>query len=261
MGFLEKKDIYLAGSGIRSFLDLTLYTQKILKECEVIYSTVGIPTLEDYLKGIAKRVVDLRSKYYLEGRNRMDIYRDITKHVMEGARKTPPVALLMHGHPLLFVTLAQWIQDLAGQEKLSVEVIPAVSCLDRLFVDLNLDIGPKGIQIFAANLAMSQNLPLNPRVDCLLFQIGAPFGLQHEFRPTYPEDIAPLQEYLLRYYPSENPVTVVESAIELGPESKLSHGRLGALQELALAFNYTASLYIPAAILPSSSEKIRKTEV
>lgn len=245
MDILEKKDIYLAGSGILSFLDLSLYTQKVLKECAVVFSTVGIPTLEEYLKTINQRTVDLRARYYIEGRNRLDIYKDITKHVLDAAKQDTPVALLMHGHPLLFVTLSQWIQELAGQARLSVEVIPAISCLDRLFVDLNLDIGPKGIQIFAATLAMGQNIPLNPKVDCLLFQIGAPLSLLHEFRPTYPDDIAPLQNYLGKYYSADHPVTVVESAVELGRQSVLSKGTIGELGKLAPAFNYTASLYIP----------------
>lgn len=245
MGLLDKKDIYLTGSGVRSFLDLTLYAQKVLKECEVVFTLIDIHSLQDYLKEITKRTVDLIPKYYREGRHRFEIYKDVANHIIEAARKERPVVLLLHGHPLVYSTVSQLILKMAKEENFSVEVIPGISALDRIFVDLNLDISQKGIQIFEASAALHYQIDLNPRVDCILFQIGAPLGPIHEARPTRADDIYPLRDYLLKFFPPSHEVTVVESSVELGIETKLTKGPLGDLTKLAPAFNYTASLYIP----------------
>lgn len=246
MTLLKNCDLYLAGSGVRSFLDLGLYTQKVLRESEAVFVLIGIKSLEDYLRQIVQNLVDLKEMFYHEGRHRGDIYRDISQYVVQEAKKKRPSTLLLHGHPLVFSTVSQLVLQLAAKEGLDVEVLPAVSSLDRIFVDLKLDIATRGIQILDAVAAMHRGVMLNPKIDCLLFQVGAPLGPIHEFRDTTPEDLLPLQEYLLRFYPTNQTVQVVESAVELGHESIVTPGKLGRLGDLAAAFNYTVSLYIPA---------------
>jgi hypothetical protein len=62
-----------------SFLDISLYTQKVLRECRTVYFLHDLPTLERYLHEITLRAVNLAPIYYLDGRNRTDIYEDIVR--------------------------------------------------------------------------------------------------------------------------------------------------------------------------------------
>ena len=240
-------DIYLLGSGVLSFLDVTLYTQKILRQCKTVFFLHDLPTLERFLKEITPNPVNLMPIYYVDGRNRTDIYQDIARHVIEGAEKEKPIALLMHGHPLVYSSISRLILTQCRDRGIGVEVVPAVSSLDRMFIDLGLDIAERGLQVLSAAMAVNEGIVLNPKVGCIFFQIGnATSPLANRQRKTLPDEVTPFKEYLLAFYPPEHVVYVVESAVELGFESRVTPAELGRLEEAAPVMNYTTSLYVPA---------------
>ena len=51
-------DLYLLGSGVLSFLDVTLYTQKILRQCKTVFFLHDMPTLGRFLKEITPNPVN-----------------------------------------------------------------------------------------------------------------------------------------------------------------------------------------------------------
>ena len=242
-----KADLYLLGSGVLSFFDVTLLTQQILKEVKTVYHLVDLHTVERYLKTIARNSVSLNPLHYIEGRNRREIYADIARHVVEGAQRERPVALLMHGHPLVYSDISRGIYEEAEKRGLSVEAIPAVSSLDRIFINLRLDIGLKGIQIYEATSMVLRELPINVNVDCLLFQVGAFMNpLASKQRSPASEELVSLREYLLRWYPEHHRAKIVEIAVELGFESVLIDFELRDLESHASDIRYNSSLFIPA---------------
>ena len=240
--------IYLLGSGIFSFYDLTVYTQYLLQECKAVFYLHDLPSLERYLARLTPNAVNLMPLYYIDGRNRTDIYTDITNHVLRSARESSPVALLMHGHPLVFSSISQLILSEGEKMNMQVEAVPAVSCLDRMFVDLKLDIATKGVQIFHTSMAVATNLTLNPSVDALFLQIGAIQGSNRARRSETlsSQEILPFKDYLLNFYPGSHVLTVIESAIETGFESRLIDTQIDRMEEAAPYFNYNASAYVPA---------------
>jgi len=240
-------DLFLLGSGIFSFFDVTLYTQKILAACKTVYHLHDLPTLERYLAEITPNPVNLMPVYYVDGRKRDDIYEDIVRHVIDGAEKEQPVALLMHGHPLVYSTISQRILEVCGERGLRVDVVPALSSLDRIFVDLGLDIASRGLQILHASAVVPERLPLNPHVDCIFFQIASIMNpLATRGRSSLPEEVTPFKDYLLDFYPPEHVVHVVESAVELGFETRITPSQLGRLEDIAPAMTYTSSLFVQA---------------
>ena len=58
--------------------------------------------------------------------------------------------------------------------------------------------------------------------------------------------MTPLREYLLGFYPPEHVVYVVESAVELGFESRITPSEIERLEEAVPVMNYTSSLFVPA---------------
>lgn len=246
IGMSPSRALYLLGSGTFSFFDITLLTQKILRECRTVFYLHDLPTLDRYLADITPNPINLMPIYYIDGEDRGDIYEKIVEHVIEGARKQPPVAFLMHGHPLVYSTISTRILEECASEGMEVEVIPALSSLDRMFVDLEIDITERGLQVFPASTAVRSGIPLNPAVDCFLFQIGALFNdLATRSQTSSPSEVSPLRAYLERFYPPEHVVKIVESAVELGFESRITPIELRRLEDAADVMNYTSSLYIP----------------
>ncbi len=246
MSFEEDAEIYLLGSGIFSFLDLTVLTQHILStKCKAVYYIHDLPSLEKFLKKLVPEAVNLRPIYYLEGRLRDEIYRDIVNHVINTEKEKRPIGLLLHGHPLVFSTISQLLIKECENQNISLAIHPGVSALDRLFVDLKLDIGRDGVQIFNAAFAIQKKINLNPAAGCFLFQIGSlnPWATRTE--TAKPEEIRSLKDYLLKIYPENHQVKIVESAVEIGFSSRIIEIPLKDLDQAHLAFDYNASLYIP----------------
>lgn len=240
-------DIYLLGSGVRSFLDITLETQNILQNCNVVYCLHDLPSLERYLNKICKRVVNLMPIYYKDGINRNDIYTQIVHHVVEHAKNEKPIALLLHGHPLVFSSISQLLLDEAPKAALDIETHAGVSSLDQLFVELKLDIAANGVQIFNAPYAINRSITLNPNVDCILLQVTHITSMlaQRKVENEQKETI-PLQNYLEQFYSQNQPVYIVECAVEIGIPSQITSTTVGDLPIHAARLNYNASMYIPA---------------
>ena len=238
--------IYLLGSGIYSFFDLTLYTQHLLQSCQSVFYLHDLPSLERYLARLTSNPINLMPLYYVDGRKRSDIYVDITDHVIRGGLENPPVAFLMHGHPLVFSSISQMIIQEGKRVGLPVTVVPALSSLDRMFVDLGLDISTRGIQVLHTSMAVSTKLSLNPLVDVLFMQIGAiQDNRASRKKAVMKEQILPFKRYLLDFYPGSHTLSIIECAVELGYESRRTDISIEDLEEAAPVFNYNASAYLP----------------
>lgn len=253
-GIDQEADIYLLGSGVLSFLDISLLTQKILREVKQVFHLVDLHSLERYLKTINPKTLNLTPIYYLEGRERRQIYQDIVQHVINAAAQEKPVALLLHGHPLVYSDISRLLLEQGRERGLCMAVVPGLSSLDRIYVDLELDIGRNGIQIFEASAVLLKSIPLNPMVDCLLLQIGALLSsISTKGRSMSAEEVKPLQDYLLKYYPADQPFKIVESSVEFGFPSKITEGVVAELERQAEACNYTATLFLPASGPPATN--------
>ena len=90
-------------------------------------------------------------------------------------------------------------------------VLPAISCLATLCVDLGIDYGD-GLQVFEASDLMLNEDPLNPRLHTLILQ---PHVVAWSNTPDSVKVVKgmfrPFQRYLRRFYPGHHPVLFVVS--------------------------------------------------
>lgn len=242
----SEPELYLLGSGTTSFLDITLRTQDALKRCRQVFYLHDIPSLDEYLRDVAPGAVNLMPVYYRDGRERTDIYGDIAAHVVDAVAGGAPVGFLVHGNPMFFSLVTRLILARAAERGVRARVLPAVSSLDCLFVDLRLDAGEDGLQLYEASTAIMRDIALNPRAAALLLQVGAILDFTSARQSEAVQDVAPLRDYLLRFYPPEHEVTVAECQVELGFSSTLTTVSVGCLQDAAPSMNYNATLYVPA---------------
>jgi uncharacterized protein YabN with tetrapyrrole methylase and pyrophosphatase domain len=243
----SEADLFLLGSGIHSFQDITLCTQSILERCKTVFYLHDFPSLQKYLIKITGNPVNLLPLYYIDGRDRIDIYEDIVAHVVDNAIKQQPTALLLHGNPIIYSTISQRLLEEAKKHSLVTEIVPAVSSLDRILVDLRVDIAERGLQVLEASRAIRIPVPLVNTVDLLLLQIGAlnnSYATRKDHAPS--KEVLLLKNYLSNSYPLDHLMYVVESAYEIGFETQITQTKLAQLEQSAKAMTYTASLFVPA---------------
>jgi hypothetical protein len=84
-------------------------------------------------------------------------------------------------------------------------------------------------------------------MDALFLQIGAiQDNTAKRKQAIMKEHILPFKQYLLDFYPAFHILRIIECAVELGYESRLTDIPIDEMEEAAPFFNYNASAFIQA---------------
>lgn len=192
-------DLYIAGIGMNGLSQITRETQAVLQNCRVVFH-YGEPHKK--LASMCRRVVNLSDAYWT-GDDRSIVYRRLASIVMDEVRKGPGVASITYGHPTLFDDVHMSLVRRCRRAGLKCVVLPAVSCLDTLCIDLNIDYGSPGLVVFEATDLVMNCRQMNTELHTLVLQVG-------EFNVATTTDkivdsqgrFDDLDKYLLKYYPS-----------------------------------------------------------
>jgi uncharacterized protein YabN with tetrapyrrole methylase and pyrophosphatase domain len=237
-------DIAIVGTGIVGSHQLTREAEEVIRRCRrtfVIESGFGIPA---YLETLCPEVTEL-GDLYEPGMDRLQTYRRMATAVVSAAGTESPVCLATYGHPWIYCYPTTLITRAAPLLGLRVEVFPGVSSFDTLLVDIGTDIAHHGIQMYEATDLLLRHRPLQNDVACVIWQptvVGDP--THHEGTYTA-EQFAPLERYLLRFYPADHPVTIVTTKTHPLTRSVLQRLRLGDLASELATSPRVGTLYIP----------------
>lgn len=234
-------DLYLLGIGIRGFRQVTSETLEVLKRCRKVLHLSGAHA---ELSKVNPNTENLDHIYWTaEECDR--VYSQLVEFVLAEVARGPEVALVSYGHPTLFDDVSRELQRRLRRRKKRCVVLPAVSCLDTLSIDLGIDYGD-GLQVMDANDLLASDLTLNPRLHTLLLQVYE-FGTS-----TTPDAIEdrpgrfdPLVEYLQRFYPKKHGVVLVYSDDGEGKGPHLLRTRLSALDAETPRIFSGMTLYLP----------------
>ena len=212
-------DIYLVGTGIVGVMHLT-------REAEAALAASSHVFLVDPGFGVAKHVESLGPQVhnllgaYHEGRSRIETYLDMASSVVDAALENPPVSLAVYGNPAFFVYPSTLIRRAAEALDLVVHVVPGISSLDTVLIDLDIDAGQSGLQLYEATALLVENRRLDPEVPCLVLQVDAVESVFHTNAPNASSRFGRLQQHLMSFYPADHLVTNVRSATFpiFGPE-------------------------------------------
>ena len=87
--------------------------------------------------------------------------------------------------------------------------MPGVSALDTLLIDLHVDPGERGLQLYGANDVMVNGKTIAADVPCLIWQVGAVGTVTFENQQmTSPQKVAMLAGCTRRFYPADHCVVV-----------------------------------------------------
>ncbi len=237
-------DIYIVGLGILSSLQVTRETEQTLRLCKkVFFLHPEARWVQKYLESLCPNVVDLDS-CYSEDVLRGVAYEKMVKTVFDAAREGAPVALALYGHPMVFVSPSKTILQYGPEAGLKTKMLPAVSSLDCMFVDLGVD-PSEGLMMYECNEMLLYRRPLLTDMHCIIWQPGSVESEVFTKRINQPERFLRLKAYLLQFYPRDHVVTIITCSLNPIVESKLTKVPLGELESKNIQMHAGATLYIP----------------
>ena len=205
----QEPHLILLGYGVNDTLQLTLESQRVLNRVGKVYVLHAPPNLKRYLKGLRVTCVDLSDR--LQDRPPAETYLDVVDLLLKRTSEERPVVLLSPGNPHFLNVATRFLVQQARQRDLTVAVYPAVSQFDALVSYLGLDVSGFGLQMFDAQRLVERGQAPNPDVPLLVMQVSA-FGLNGG--PQNGATFRPLANYLRRYYPEEQPLTLVNIGLQ-----------------------------------------------
>lgn len=203
-------EIAAVGLGINGICQITREVEETIRRCTQTFVTDMAVGVADYLKTLCPKVTDLTTQYEL-GSQRILIYRKIASEVIAAAMENPPVCFATYGHPKMCCYPTTLILRAAKVLDLKILVLPGVSSLDTLLVDLDIDPGFDGLQIYEATDIVVRRRPLRTDVPCVILQTPVIMDAYNKPGPPSIDNLRLLQIYLLEYYPAEHNVILVTS--------------------------------------------------
>lgn len=194
--------IYLIGLGPGDREGLTLGALEALKTIRPLYLRTeehpAVAALRE--EGINFNTFD---NLYRQKENYDDIYLDMARQVLEGARREGQAAYALPGHPLAAERSVGLLLDLAAGEGVTVEVRAGGSFMEACLTALKLD-PSRGVTFLDALEIHALKSP--PAQDLIIFQL---FNRRAASR---------VKLALMDFFPDEYPVTLVRQAGVRGKE-------------------------------------------
>jgi precorrin-3B methylase len=236
-------DIGIVGTGIVGSHQLTRESEEVIRRSKRIFLIESGYGISDYLNSLCPNVTSL-GPLYERGKDRLLTYRKMAAEVLAAAVEDPPVCLAAYGHPWVYCYPTTLITRAAPLLKLRVSVFPGISAFDTLLVDLGIDIGPNGVQMYEATDLLLRRRPIQNDVTCIIWQptiVGDP---TYPAEPSRTEQFTPLQEYLSSFYPIEHEVALVTTRTHPLTRSVIRRFKLSELTTELVKAPPVATLYI-----------------
>jgi precorrin-3B methylase len=237
-------DIAIVGLGIVGVHQITREVEETVRRCRCTFVVDAGFGVVSHLKSICPEVISLLPLYEL-GKERLPTYRRMAAAVVNAAIAGPPVCFATYGHPFVYCYPAILIQRTAKLLNLRVEVLPGISSLDTLFVDLGFDAATDGLQMYETTDLLLRRRPIQNDVPCILWQVDAIAKATYETGRRSADQFLPLQSYLLEFYPAEHRITLVLSKTFPLQASIVETYRLETLSTDLERGPQSGNLYIP----------------
>jgi uroporphyrin-III C-methyltransferase len=242
-------DIYLLGLGIVACRHLTRETESAIRDCRTVFILSNEPAVYRCLTALGPKVIALDYLYEPPGKPRTKVYAEMAQTVLAAARSEPPVAFACYGHPLFYSSSSRMILDVGQAEGLQIKVLPGISALDTLFVDLELDPAP-AVQLYEATAALVYRYELQPDVPCFLLQVGMLETGLYAPHTSNPARFNRLKAYLLQFYPDDHYVAFVLSSTNPVARPKIVRYAIRNIERITETEHGLMTLYIPPLTRP-----------
>lgn len=250
---MKKGTLIIVGTGIRSVGQLTVESIAWIQWADRVFYVVSDPVAEFMIQRLNISAESLQ-KYYVEGKARLQTYKDFVDRIMESVRAGYRTCAAFYGHPGVFVTPSHEAIRQARSEGYEARMLPGISAEDCLFADLGVDPSTSGWQAYEATDFVIHNRQLDPSSAVVLWQVGIVGHFEFQAAGYGNCGLPLLLEKLSQYYRSDHAVFVYEAAVLPGCEPVI---RPVPLYQLPIVPLSTAStLYIPPALATVPDRKM-----
>lgn len=165
-----KGSLVVVGTGIRPG-HLTRETRKQIERADdVLYLLAELaPTSWIHqLNPSAESMIEI----YRPGRDQREVYEELVEGVLRRVREGRRVCMVTYGHPAVLDDSCHEAVRRSRAEGYSAHLLPAVSAIDCLLADLDVDPGREGLQLFEATDFLLHRRALDASVPLVLLQIS-----------------------------------------------------------------------------------------
>ena len=221
-------DLYIVGTGIALPRHLTMETLDILRACSHVCTNLTdaqVASLPAEIRGKCQSLWPL----YRADRARLQNYAAVQAAIAAAVEREKPVAWLTRGHPRIFDRVSEHLVKQGHERGWKVRVLPAISSIDTLLIEVDYDPG-HGLLVHEATALVGQSIVPSPAIGMLLLQPDVFRSDLPHLSGSDPEpDLAPLRDYLLKFYDEGHRCAFVRSSSEPEEASAISWVRLADL--------------------------------
>lgn len=243
--------LFIVGTGLRFPEHLTLEAMEVLEASERIFTLLGTSQIAQLPEPLSVKCISIWD-CYREDRCRPETYDEVINIVREGITTEDNTSWLTFGNPRVFDSVTEGLIEGAISSGTEVVVVPAISALDTILIDVGYD-PANGLQVYDATCLVLYQVPLLNSIGLILFQpsvFGSIYPRMHEDSPL--PDFSPLVKHLLQYYPIDHQVIFVRSPESLDERPSLKTYTVGSLSSVGGGHLNGSSLFIP----PSSEQEV-----
>jgi uncharacterized protein YabN with tetrapyrrole methylase and pyrophosphatase domain len=234
----------VVGIGIRCPGQVTLEARRAIERADIVLFGVADAHAAAWLRELNDNIKSFA--YPLDGRSRHAIYRAMAQSALAELDSGKRVCAVFYGSPSALTQPARQALKLARQAGYAACLLPAVSFLECLFVDLSVDPGEQGCQIYEASAWLRSRRVLDPYSHLILCQpavVGAG-GLPATVALTRVDRaLELLRMRLAQTYPASQRVVVYEAATSALASFRADELTLAQLPSASVTERST--LYVP----------------
>lgn len=230
--------LIVVGSGIKSVAHITEETRKVIQNADKVLYLVNEDNLKEWIAREAKDSESLDNIYF-DTNKRIDAYHQITTYIVDQYKMVTSLCVVFYGHPTVFADSALKAVKLINSTGGDAVILPAISSMDCLFSDLQINPGEQGFFSIDATELLIYERPLDVKAHVVLWQTSS-LGT-HDSAHT--QKLHVLMDYLIKYYKEEHLICIYEAALYPTQKPRIEWTPLISL--INTKVNSISSLYIP----------------
>lgn len=235
--------LVIAGLGIKFLSHLTKETEKIICDSDKVLYLANDLLFPDWIAQTNKNSESLEPIYFSEN-NRHNAYLAIKDKILYELTQYKNVCFLIYGNPSFLVQVSNYVFNEAKKNGFPVHILPAISSLDCLLADLNINPGDGGMQLMEATELIVYRKFIDITAHVVIFQpsIIGQSGHSREEKEIS-RGLSILIQYLSDFYAQDTAIICYEASQYPKIASKIISTPLKQLMNTRISSR--TSLYIP----------------
>lgn len=240
--------LFVVGSGIKSVAHISEESKILIQKSDKVLYLVNEPLLKQWIEqqSICSESLDL---VYNRFKKRVDAYHALTQYIIEQYDKFQSLCVVFYGHPTVFANSALSAVRQINKNGGHSVILPAISSMDCLFSDLQIDPGNSGCFSIDATELLICERQVDIYSHLILWQVAS-LGTHDKSKTN---KISVLKDYLSGFYKGSQPICIYEAAQLPTTKPRIEWVTLEGLKDAMI--KHTSTVYIPPSTKKKISEK------